>query len=119
MPYPHYVKETNTPFPHNSQLFTSIFIQNGHENYQRHIVLIYKPEKIINLESFVSVPPQKIVITNESGAQLESVVGPFPEGASFTLRCDVFGGKHLSQKILKFQGFWPQNRFSYVVMTAL
>lgn len=42
---------------------------------------------------FVSVPPQKIVITNESGAQLTSVVGPFPEGASFTLRCDVFGGE--------------------------
>ncbi|XP_063905692.1 nephrin isoform X2 [Zophobas morio] len=43
----------------------------------------------------VIVPPQKIVITNESGAQLESVVGPFPEGASFTLRCDVFGAKPL------------------------
>ncbi|KAH0810739.1 hypothetical protein GEV33_012052 [Tenebrio molitor] len=37
------------------------------------------------------VPPQKIVITNESGAELTSVVGPFSEGASFTLRCDVFG----------------------------
>ncbi|XP_060532294.1 nephrin-like isoform X2 [Cylas formicarius] len=41
----------------------------------------------------VIVPPQKIVITNESGAALTSVVGPFPEGASFTLRCDVYGGK--------------------------
>lgn len=44
---------------------------------------------------FVSVPPQKIVITNESGVALESVVGPFSEGASFKLRCDVFGGKYL------------------------
>ncbi|KAJ3638861.1 hypothetical protein MTP99_002191 [Tenebrio molitor] len=41
------------------------------------------------------VPPQKIVITNESGAELTSVVGPFSEGASFTLRCDVFGAKPL------------------------
>lgn len=40
-----------------------------------------------------TVPPQKIIITNESGTQLTSVVGPFAEGASFTLRCDVFGGK--------------------------
>jgi hypothetical protein len=43
----------------------------------------------------VIVPPQKIVITNESGAELTSVVGPFSEGASFTLRCDVFGAKPL------------------------
>ncbi|KAJ3648559.1 hypothetical protein Zmor_020354 [Zophobas morio] len=43
------------------------------------------------------LPPQKIVITNESGAQLESVVGPFPEGASFTLRCDVFGVAELRE----------------------
>lgn len=43
--------------------------------------------------SLLTVPPQKIVISDESGAQLTSVVGPFSEGASFTLRCDVFGGK--------------------------
>ncbi|XP_065168028.1 nephrin isoform X3 [Atheta coriaria] len=41
----------------------------------------------------VIVPPQKIIIMDESGSQLTSVVGPFAEGASFTLRCDVFGGK--------------------------
>ncbi|KAK5647693.1 hypothetical protein RI129_002585 [Pyrocoelia pectoralis] len=43
----------------------------------------------------VIVPPQKIVIMDESGAHLTSVVGPFSEGDSFTLRCDVFGGKPL------------------------
>nr|XP_023021733.1 hemicentin-1 [Leptinotarsa decemlineata] len=41
----------------------------------------------------VIVPPQRMVITDDSGAPLSSVVGPFPEGASFTLRCDVFGAK--------------------------
>ncbi|XP_044744412.1 nephrin-like isoform X1 [Coccinella septempunctata] len=41
----------------------------------------------------VIVPPQKMVITNESGTSLTSVVGPFPEGSSFTLRCDVYGAK--------------------------
>ncbi|XP_066262553.1 nephrin-like isoform X2 [Euwallacea similis] len=42
----------------------------------------------------VVVPPAKVVISNEeTGAPLSSVAGPFPEGASFTLRCDVYGGK--------------------------
>ncbi|XP_050305453.1 protein turtle homolog B-like isoform X2 [Anthonomus grandis grandis] len=42
----------------------------------------------------VIVPPTKVTISNEeTGQALSSVVGPFPEGASFTLRCDVFGGK--------------------------
>ncbi|CAH1163760.1 unnamed protein product, partial [Phaedon cochleariae] len=41
----------------------------------------------------VIVPPQKIVISDDSGSPQTSVVGPFPEGASFTLRCDVYGAK--------------------------
>lgn len=43
----------------------------------------------------VIVPPKKIVVTDDNGSELTSVVGPFSEGASFTLRCDVFGGKPL------------------------
>lgn len=42
---------------------------------------------------FFAVPPQKIVIMDESGAHPTSVVGPFSVGDSFSLRCDVFGGK--------------------------
>ncbi|KAL1513587.1 hypothetical protein ABEB36_002981, partial [Hypothenemus hampei] len=43
-----------------------------------------------------AVPPTKVVLTNEdTGTTLSSVVGPFPEGASFTLRCDVFDGRPL------------------------
>ncbi|XP_022907185.1 neural cell adhesion molecule 2-like [Onthophagus taurus] len=41
----------------------------------------------------VIVPPKKIVIADESGNELTSVVGPFSEGSSFTVKCDVFGGK--------------------------
>lgn len=48
---------------------------------------------LINFKLSFSVPPQKIVVIDEFGSPLTSVVGPFPEGASFTLRCDVFGGK--------------------------
>jgi len=33
------------------------------------------------------------IFNAESGEQLSSVVGPFSEGASFSLRCDVSGGK--------------------------
>ncbi|KAG5882145.1 hypothetical protein JTB14_011775 [Gonioctena quinquepunctata] len=47
----------------------------------------------------VIVPPQRMMITDETGAALTSVVGPFPEGASFTLRCDVFGAKPLPMVI--------------------
>lgn len=55
---------------------------------------ITRLRSIINwLYIFVSVPPKKIVITDETGGELTSVVGPFSEGISFTLRCDVFGGK--------------------------
>ncbi|XP_044729672.1 protein turtle-like [Chrysoperla carnea] len=43
------------------------------------------------------IPPQKIVITDDAGLERTSVVGPFSEGASFVLRCDVFGGKPVPQ----------------------
>ncbi|XP_018319740.1 hemicentin-1-like [Agrilus planipennis] len=41
----------------------------------------------------VIVPPKKIEVTDEKRRILSSVVGPFTEGASFNLRCDVYGGK--------------------------
>ncbi|CAH1102842.1 unnamed protein product [Psylliodes chrysocephalus] len=41
----------------------------------------------------VIVPPQKIVIHDETGKTLTTVLGPYPEGASFVLRCDVSGAK--------------------------
>ncbi|CAH1186722.1 unnamed protein product [Phyllotreta striolata] len=41
----------------------------------------------------VIVPPQKIVIHDEAGKTLTTVLGPYPEGASFVLRCDVYGAK--------------------------
>lgn len=41
---------------------------------------------------FVSVPPHKIVITDETGQERTSVVGPYAEGAELHLRCLVYGG---------------------------
>lgn len=41
----------------------------------------------------VIVPPQKIIITDESGKIKKSVVGPYTEGASLTLTCTVLGAK--------------------------
>lgn len=40
----------------------------------------------------VIVPPQKIVILDESGIERTSVVGPYSEGSNLLLRCDVYGG---------------------------
>lgn len=42
---------------------------------------------------FFSVPPHKAVITDESGQEKASVVGPYTEGAELRLRCLVYGGK--------------------------
>ncbi|XP_056646735.1 hemicentin-1-like [Diorhabda sublineata] len=43
----------------------------------------------------VIIPPQKMTIMDESGTVLTTFVGPFAEGASFVLRCDVSGAKPL------------------------
>lgn len=42
-----------------------------------------------------AVPPQKIIILDESGIERTSVVGPYSEGSNLLLRCDVYGGKIL------------------------
>ncbi|XP_075223884.1 nephrin-like, partial [Lycorma delicatula] len=41
----------------------------------------------------ITVPPHKIVITDETGQERTSVVGPYAEGADLYLRCLVYGGK--------------------------
>jgi hypothetical protein len=43
----------------------------------------------------VTVPPEKLVIVDEEGAERTSVVGPYSEGADLALRCDVYGGKYM------------------------
>ena len=44
---------------------------------------------------FVSVPPQKPLIMDERGRQVEGEmgIGPFREGDSLTLECHVSGGE--------------------------
>jgi hypothetical protein len=43
----------------------------------------------------ITVPPEKLVIVDEKGAERTSVVGPYSEGADLALRCDVYGGKYM------------------------
>ncbi|XP_049785945.1 hemicentin-2-like [Schistocerca cancellata] len=38
-------------------------------------------------------PPEDLVIVDEKGNNRTSVVGPYTEGSSLSLSCDVFGGK--------------------------
>lgn len=39
------------------------------------------------------VPPSKMVITDDKGDVKQAIVGPYVEGDTFTLKCDVTGGK--------------------------
>ena len=40
-----------------------------------------------------SVPPNPPVIVNEAGREATSQLGPYPEGASAEISCEVSGGK--------------------------
>ena len=42
---------------------------------------------------FISVPPERISIRDESNSERNSVVGPYSEGDTMKLKCDVFGGR--------------------------
>jgi hypothetical protein len=44
---------------------------------------------------YISVPPDRISIRDESNTERNSVVGPYSEGDTMKLKCDVFGGKPL------------------------
>lgn len=39
------------------------------------------------------VPPERISIRDESNTERNSVVGPYSEGDTMKLKCDVFGGR--------------------------
>lgn len=42
----------------------------------------------------VAVPPHKIVIVDDSGIARNSMVGPYVEGDTLRLYCDVYGGEY-------------------------
>ncbi|CAO1431490.1 unnamed protein product [Diamesa hyperborea] len=46
---------------------------------------------VVNLT--IIVPPERISIRDESNTERSSVVGPYSEGDTMKLKCDVFGGK--------------------------
>jgi hypothetical protein len=51
-------------------------------------------KKLNNLVSiiFLSVPPERISIRDETGTERTSVVGPYSEGDMVKLKCEVYGG---------------------------
>ncbi|CRK89491.1 CLUMA_CG003227, isoform A [Clunio marinus] len=46
---------------------------------------------VVNLT--IIVPPERISIRDESNTERNSVVGPYSEGDTMKLKCDVFGGR--------------------------
>lgn len=61
-------------------------------------LLIFFSPFLLYFESFFplrlfSVPPERISIRDESNSERNSVVGPYSEGDTMKLKCDVFGGR--------------------------
>ena len=48
----------------------------------------------------VSVPPNPVVIFDETGTRRTTFVGPYLTGDSMTLVCDAFGGKRDNTKYI-------------------
>ncbi len=46
-----------------------------------------------SLPLLIAVPPNPVVVFDESGKQRKTFVGPYQEGASLTLICDAFRGE--------------------------
>ena len=53
---------------------------------------------IIPFIAFFAVPPDPLVIFDETGKRRASVVGPYLVGDSIHLVCDAFGGKPCGTK---------------------
>ena len=43
--------------------------------------------------SSILVPPEAVVILNDKGKEVSSVIGPYNEGSHLKLVCEVKGGK--------------------------
>ncbi|KAI4502220.1 hypothetical protein M0802_002902 [Mischocyttarus mexicanus] len=52
-----------------------------------------KIRKTEKKESSVSIPPHRIVISDERGIARDQTTGPYLQGDSLRLYCDVYGGK--------------------------
>ena len=60
-----------------------------------------------------SVPPDPPVIVNEAGREATSQLGPYPEGASAQISCEVGGGKKIA---LTWLFFHPQIFLDFAVL---
>jgi hypothetical protein len=54
---------------------------------------IFRPHFDSFFSFLFSVPPERISIRDESNSERNSVVGPYSEGDTMKLKCDVFGGR--------------------------
>ena len=55
-----------------------------------------------------AVPPDPVVIFDETGKRRASVVGPYLVGDTIHLVCDAFGGKILRKRFyLSYETFFP------------
>lgn len=50
---------------------------------------------------FIKVPPDRISIRDEAGVDRASVVGPYSEGDTVSLKCDVYGGLYNSHTFIR------------------
>lgn len=57
-----------------------------------------------------TVPPDKITIRDNAGAEKTSVVGPYSEGDVVTLSCEVYGGTYLLNSLQPFSSVYKYSK---------
>lgn len=62
-------------------------------NVHKIMSMIYLVAVIQHSLHFVAVPPNKLLVYDNSGRELSDVVGPLTEGSDLVLTCEVRGGK--------------------------
>ncbi|KAL5284444.1 hypothetical protein ACFFRR_006630 [Megaselia abdita] len=68
---------------------------NGQDNgvYRCRVDFLKAQTRNSKVNLTVISPPERVSIRDDSGIERSAVVGPYGEGDSVTLKCDVYGGK--------------------------
>ncbi|ETN67965.1 hypothetical protein AND_000204 [Anopheles darlingi] len=58
-------------------------------------IIVHQWHRIVRNRSLIvdTIPPERMVIRDQLGAERTTVAGPYSEGESINLRCDVYGGR--------------------------